>query len=157
MCQKREMWTLLTRVERSSLLQSHRLEKDKRQADRMKAILFLDEGRTYAEISRILFLDDETIRCYEERFRWGGIRAVLEDAYKGSEGKLSFKQEQELKKHLTEETYLTTEPILKYVESVYGKTYSTSGMHALLHRLGFVYKKAKWFLGKRMWQSRLHF
>ncbi len=104
------MGIFLTKVERSLLIQIHRAEKNKRQADRIKSILLLDEGWSYAEVARVLFLDDETIRRYEERYRWGGIKAVLEEDYKGSEGKLSFHQEQELKKHLTERTYLTTEP-----------------------------------------------
>lgn len=36
----------------------HRLEKDRRLADRIKAILLLNEGRSYAEISRILLFVD---------------------------------------------------------------------------------------------------
>lgn len=37
-------------------------ERDKRLCDRIKAVLAYDDGYSYAEISRILLLDDETIR-----------------------------------------------------------------------------------------------
>jgi len=142
------MAILLTSLERVELIGMHRMERDKRRADQIKTILHLDEGKSYAEISRLLFLDDETIRRYQERYRWGGIKAVLDDGRGGSEGNLSFAQEGELKEHLREQTYLTAEEIIESVKQSYGLRYSVSGMHHLLHRLGFVYKKAKGIPGK---------
>lgn len=138
----------LSSKEIEELKLAHRLERERRGADRIKAILLLDKGMSYAEVSRILLLDDETIRRYEARYRWGGVRGLLEEDYKGSEGKLLYLQEEELKRHLSEKTYLTTEPIVEYVFERYGVRYSMSGMQALLHRLGFVYKKAKGVPGK---------
>ena len=52
----------LTPQERSDLQKRHKKERDKRICDRIKAALAYDDGYTYTEISRILLLDDETIR-----------------------------------------------------------------------------------------------
>ena len=41
------------------------------------------------------------------------------------------------------QTYLTVEAIVEYVKQTYNVHYSISGMRQLLHRLKFVYKKAK--------------
>lgn len=45
-------------------------------------------------------------------------------------------------------TYLTVDAIVFYVKQTYGLAYSVSGMRQLLHRRGFVYKKAKLIPGK---------
>lgn len=50
--------------------------------------------------------------------------------------------------HLEVQTYLTVETIVEYVKHVYNVDYSISGMRQLLHRLKFVYKKAKTMPGK---------
>ncbi len=48
--------------EREVLIESHRAEQVKRHADRIKTILLLDSGMVYEEISKILLLDESTIR-----------------------------------------------------------------------------------------------
>ena len=54
----------LTQNQRDELKSQHRKERDKRVCDRIKAVLAYDDGLSYLEISRILLLDDETIRPY---------------------------------------------------------------------------------------------
>ena len=54
----------LTQKQRDELKSRHKKERDKRVCDRIKAILAYDDGLSYLEISRILLLDDETIRRY---------------------------------------------------------------------------------------------
>jgi DNA-binding NarL/FixJ family response regulator len=56
----------LTRKERSELIKLHHHEDGRKFADRIKTILLLDDGYSYAEISKVLFLDDQTIRNYEQ-------------------------------------------------------------------------------------------
>jgi DNA-binding NarL/FixJ family response regulator len=46
---------------RLELLRLHRLERDRRVADRIKAVLLSDDGWTYKEIAKALFLDEQTI------------------------------------------------------------------------------------------------
>lgn len=54
----------LAQKQREDLRARHKKERDKRVRDRIKAILAYDDGLSYLEISRILLLDDETIRRY---------------------------------------------------------------------------------------------
>jgi transposase len=55
---------------------------------------------------------------------------------------------EELAKHLEVQTYLTVDSIVEYVNQTYQVSYSISGMRHILHRLNFVYKKAKAVPGK---------
>jgi len=54
--------TELTPEERSELLKLHKAEDGRKFADRIKTILLLDDGYSYSQISKVLFLDDQTIR-----------------------------------------------------------------------------------------------
>lgn len=130
------------------LTEAHRAERDKRQADRIKTILLLNHGRTYAEVAQILLLDDSTIRRYEYEYRTGGLDVLLADTYKGSAGLLSATQEKELKLHLAEHTYHRAKDICEYIEQTYTTSYTPEGLVHLLHRLGFSYKKMKQVPGK---------
>ena len=58
----------LTRKQREELLASHRVERDGRVRDRIKAVLAYDDGYNYSEIAKILLLDDETIRRHVEDY-----------------------------------------------------------------------------------------
>ena len=57
--------------------------------------------------------------------------------------KLSVIQLKELDEHLEQNTYLTVEAIIAYVDEKNGVSYTVSGMTDLLHRLKFTYKKSK--------------
>lgn len=46
---------------RKKLISVHKKVKDKREADRIKAVILADEGFHYCEIARILLLDEQTI------------------------------------------------------------------------------------------------
>lgn len=80
------MKSYLTQTQRSELLREPNLEKDKHFADRIKAILHLDNGWSYEEVAQALLLDDSTIRRYEKNYLKGGIEGLLTDDYKGSFG-----------------------------------------------------------------------
>jgi DNA-binding NarL/FixJ family response regulator len=58
------MHTLLTENERFKLRSRHKREKEKPIAERIKAVLLLDEGCSYEEIAKALFLDDTTGTTY---------------------------------------------------------------------------------------------
>ena len=129
-------------------MEAHRAEHDKRQADRIKTILYLDEGKTYEEIERLLFLDDTTLRRYKKEYVAGGLDMLLEDKYKGSTGSLSTIQETELKQHLVRHTYHRAKDICEHIKNTYAVEYTPEGLVHLLHRLGFSYKKMKQVPGK---------
>ena len=56
----------LTQSERLNLETLHKRESERRFADRIKTVLLLDEGWAYAQIAKILLLDDQTARNYEK-------------------------------------------------------------------------------------------
>lgn len=130
------MHPILTPAVRSELLSRHKRERDRRVADRIKAVLWRDEGETYAEIARRLFLSEE------------GVRAQVEDYVKkekirpesgGSAPLLTETQTQALSAHITEKLYAKTVDICAYVSATFNVFYSVSGMTKMLKRLDFTY------------------
>ena len=130
----------LTSTEIIALKQAHRACKDKRAADRIKAIYSLGVGFSVEDVVEILMLDEETLRNYVKRYQSGGIKALIADHYQGSVSKLSVIQLNELNAHLEQYTYLTVEAIIAYVYEQYDVSYSVSGMTDLLHQKMLYYK-----------------
>jgi len=133
----------LTSAEIIALKQAHRACKDKRAADRIKAVYSLGVGFSVEDVVDILMLDEETLRNYVKRYQSGGIKALIADHYQGSVSKLSAIQLNELNAHLEQNTYLTVEAIIAHVYEQYDVSYTVSGMTDLIHRLKFTYKKSK--------------
>lgn len=142
------MANFLTPTERAKLLRHHKTERMRRFADRIKAILLLDDGWTYEEVAGALFLDDATIRRYHQAYKDEGINGLVKDAYKGGITKLTALEEEELKDHLSLVTYPSTKEIVAYVEREYDAEFTIGGMRHLLTRLGFSYIKPKVIPGK---------
>jgi transposase len=69
-------------------------------------------------------------------------------SYVGSEALLNAEQLRLLEAHLQTQVYATSEGVARYVEQCWGVRYTASGMTAVLHRLGYVYKKPKLQPGK---------
>jgi transposase len=132
------MEKMLTSTERQKLVVRHRKERDGRVRDRIKAVLAYDDGYSYSEISRILLLDDETIRRHIDDYQ---REKKLSTDNGGSDAKLSDKETRELMDHLQEVTYLYVKDICQYVWEIYGVQYSISGMTKWLHAHDFCYKK----------------
>jgi len=133
----------LTSEERLSLIKSHKLEKDGRKKDRIKFILLTNDGWSYKQISKVLFLDDQTLRNHWQQYESGGLKSLLNFHYAGRPTILSKFEYEELEAHLSENTYLTSHQIRKHIKQTYKKEYSKKGIISLLHKMGFVYKKAK--------------
>ena len=129
--------TLASR-EREELIKRHKKERDKRICDRIKAVLAYDEGYNYSEISRILLLDDETIRRYIDDY--SQLQKIKPNNV-GSESKFTESEKSELIQHLKGTTYLYVKDICVYVKKTFGKRYSISGMTKWLQLNGFRYKK----------------
>lgn len=142
------MKNFLTKNQEGNLKRRHRKCKKRRQADRIKAVLLRNDGYSFEEIAKILLLDDSTVRSYVENFEKKGVDDLLQENWTGGKGYLSAIQEKELKKHISDNLYMTTKKIRRYVKEKYGVTYKERGMNNLLHRLGFVYKKPKRIPGK---------
>ncbi|OGT92334.1 MAG: transposase [Gammaproteobacteria bacterium RIFOXYB2_FULL_38_6] len=127
---------------------AHRKTKNKKEAYRINALLLLNEGWTYSQISKALLLDEETLRAYVKRYCTGGLLSLLKDRYSGSRAKLSQAEIKEFCKYLEDNLHSKAEDIITYIKKTYGVTYTVSGITDLLHREGFVYKKTKIIPGK---------
>ena len=138
----------LTEAQTNELRRAHRAAKNKKDADKIKAVYLLSRGKTPQEIAEVLMLDIDTIGNYRKRYEADGVSGLLKNNYFGSEPMLSCAEIEELSSHLEIQTYLTVEAIVEHVKQVYNVHYSISGMRQLLHRLKFVYKKAKTIPGK---------
>jgi len=82
----------LSKTQLAELEQKHRKLRDKRQADRVKAVIALSKGWSAASISEILLFDEKTSRNYFNRYQQGGLAALLEDEHAGATAKLTERQ-----------------------------------------------------------------
>ncbi len=119
-----------------------------REAYRINAVILLGKGRAPADVADALLIDPDTARDYFKRYKKGGLDGLLRMSYIGSEALLDDTQLLELDDHLQSHLYLTAEAVARHVQKRWGVRYTPSGMTAVLHRLGYVYKKAKLEPGK---------
>ena len=133
----------------TELEQLHRRLRDKRQADRVKAVVALAKGWSAAQVAAILLFDEKTSRHYFDRYQQGGVPALLEDHYPGAEPKLDEHQTKELDQYLQEHLLPDAKAVIAYIQRQYKVEYSVSGVTDLLHRLGFSYKKPTHVPGKQ--------
>jgi transposase len=133
----------------AELKRLHRSLRDKHQADRVKAVIALSEGWSAADIAKILLFDEKTARLYFDRYQQGGADALLDDHYTGAEPKLDPHQMRELEAYLEEHILPDAKTVIAYIDRQYDIRYSLSGVTALLHRLGFSYKKPTHVPGKQ--------
>ena len=138
----------LSKKEEQELISCHRLEKDKRIADRLKTILALNNGYSYEEVSNLLLLDENTIRNNYQLFTEQGLSDLLTFNYVKPLSYLSEDELEELDKHLQGKMYLHSKDIRHYIEKTYKVRYTLEGVRALLERLNYVYKKTKHLPGK---------
>lgn len=131
----------LSQEEQKEIKQLHRNCKQRKHADKLKAILMLNDGLSCVSIGKLLLLDDDTIRIYRNTYLNQGVESLLNDSNKGSISFLSMEQLDTLEKHLIQNTYGDSKGIMAWIEKEFGVRYSCSGVNALLNRLGFVYKK----------------
>jgi transposase len=129
----------LTPEEKSELETRHQSCENRKEGDRIKAILLRSEGWTVPVISQALRIHPSTIIRHIQEYQTG----KLKNESGGSSGPLTGAQTQELITHLEANTYHHNYEIVMYVKERYGLTYTVSGMHKWLRRNGFSYKKPK--------------
>ena len=132
----------------AELRAAHRATRDKREADRIKAVVLLASGWSAEAVAEVLQVDANTVRNHFRRYQQGGLKALGHIAYRGSACALDEAQLRALDLHLEQHLYQTAKAVASWVEDTFGVTYTESGMTALLHRLGYVYKKPKVVPGK---------
>lgn len=138
----------LSAEELAELRAAHRRVREIREAYRINAVILLGQGRAVKDVADALLLDPETVRSYFKRYKKGGLDDLLRMSYVGSEALLNSTQLRALDAHLQDTVYHTAAEVARYVEQTWGVRYTPSGMTALLHRLGYVYKKTTLLPGK---------
>jgi transposase len=131
----------LTAKEVCSLRALHRSCRDRRLADRVKAVVLLGTGWTVTDTAEALLLEEDTVRSYRQTYQQGGLDLLLTVRYQGSEPKLNPDQIRELDQHLSTTTYLRVQDVVAYVKNTFGVVYTVAGMTDFLKRLDYVYKK----------------
>jgi len=131
---------ILNETERTELLVSHRKERDKRIADRIKVVLLTDDGWKPENIAKALFIDDNSVRRHLEDFL---SEKRLKPKYKGSEPILTTEESAELSQHVEENTYTMVKEIQAYILEKYKKGMNESVVYKWLKRNDFTYKKPK--------------
>jgi transposase len=135
----------LNDTERSQLKTQHKLERDGRVRDRIKAVILHDKGWSIAAIAEALLFSEDAIREHITEYRES---KKLKPENGGSVAKLSIEQSEQLKQHLQSHTYLYVKDIIAYVQSTWPITYSIPGMRNWLQRHDFSYKKPALVPGK---------
>jgi transposase len=129
----------LTSKQKSILEERHHLCTNRKEGDRIKAVLLRSEEWTVPMISQALRIHESTVTRHLDDYRQGKLTI----ASGGSISILNENQTAELMVYLEEHTHQTTQEIISYVQEKYGVSYSIPGMNKWLHRNGFSYKKPK--------------
>ena len=116
------------------------MERDRKIGDRMKVVMLADQGESFAEIARFLFIDEQTARRhlkdYFDNDKTGGSSG-------GSEGKLTQEQADRLRAILVTCDVPTAQTAVEKAKSLLGITFSLSGMTDWLKRNRFSFKKSE--------------
>jgi transposase len=127
----------------------HKTEKNKKIADRIKAILLFDNGYSQRQISEILLIDEDTVANWLKRYELShNIGGFLGDDYLPYEGKLTCQQTEQVKGYISENIITDSKQVVDYIKEQFGITYSTSGIQYLIKALGFTYKQLTLFPSK---------
>ena len=97
--------------ELADLRAAHRGTRDKREADRIKAVILLARGWRAEDVADALLIDPNTVRNHFKRYQQGGLPELLRVAYRGSDCELDAAQLAELDAHLQTEFYLSAKDV----------------------------------------------
>jgi transposase len=112
--------------------------RDVNERNRSCVILGRDDGHSPREIAAILRISESSVYDYQREY--DAKQKTINDPHCGKASKLTADQEAELKRHLSQMTYLKVGKICLYVLEAYQVKYTVAGMTNWLKRNGFVYK-----------------
>ena len=125
-----------------------RQTKSRKAADRMRVILLKAEGYKNHVIAHILQMSINSVGNHIKRYLRDGLDALCTTKYQGKQPRLTAEQQELLKIELKTHIYNTAEQVIAWVEEQFRVSYTLRGMHTLLKRLGFTYKKNRLVPGK---------
>ena len=136
----REKLFTLTRSQRDDLWRRYKQTTDRRVAERLHAILLLDEGRSASDVSAILHLHPKTLKRWVKIFATTGVDGLSTFNYVGNTPWLTDDQIEQFTAWLDQGVRSTKEAIA-WADEHFGLDYSESGMLKLLKRLDYRYKQ----------------
>lgn len=132
----------LTQAQQAELEKQIRQSKERKVADRLRVVLYKAQGHSHKFIANLLQMGRNQVTHLLQQFNQGGLPTLLQpNRAGGSSAKLTVEQQQALKTELKTKIYATAYQVIAWVEQQWGVVYDLSGMHKLLKRLGFSYKK----------------
>ncbi len=138
----------LTEEKRKELHKRIRQTKDRKMADRLRVVWLKAEGYKHHVIAHLLQMSINSVTKCLRRYLAGGLDAVCATKYQGKQARLTAGQQEILKIELKTHIYNTAAQVIAWVEKQFGVSYTVRGMHTLLKRLGFTYKKNRLMPGK---------
>jgi len=130
----------LTAEQKESLEKRHRIERDGRVRDRIKAVLLKSEVWTNVAIAQALRIHEDTVADHLSEWLQ---EQKLKPTNGGSESKLKRAQTKALEHHIENTLYTRAIDICAYVFKVTGVRYTVSGMTKWLRKHHFTYKHPK--------------
>ena len=124
----------LSKIARDGL-EEHRI------ARRANAMVLLDQGWSCSRVAAALLLDDDTIRQWYGTYEEEGLEGLRHFRQEGSACRLSLQQQSALAQWITAHLPRSTNAVGAWIKKTYGLSYSRPGLIALLHRLGFNYRR----------------
>lgn len=115
-----------------------------RLARRANALVLLDGGMSCAQIARVLFVDDDTIRDWHRLYLEHGIEGLAGFGYEGSECRLNEAERVRLRDWVARTLPRSSREVGAFIAAEFGIEYQArSGVIALLHRLGIEHRRPK--------------
>jgi transposase len=94
-------------------------------------------------VAAALLLDDDTVRNWHRAYEQGGVDGLKTFGHEGGCSRLSADQESALSDWVDTHSPRSIRKVGAWLRRTTGVSYSRSGLIALLHRLGFEYRKPK--------------
>lgn len=114
----------LDKKERQEMEKKIRETKDRKKADRLRVILYKDDGHSNKFIARSLQIGRNQVSKILERYQQAGWQVLLEpDNYQGSQPSLTQQQQQALKIELKTNIYSTANQVIAWVEQQWAVQY----------------------------------
>lgn len=131
----------LTPTDRAFVEELRGSTRDKGAYMKLTVLILLDMGKSYDEIEAILGIGRGSISNCRKKFESEGLDKYLDKNYVPYSGKLRADDLAVLGKDVESGLYTTSQEVAAHIEQAFGVSYSESAVRAVLHKLGFVYKK----------------
>lgn len=143
--------------QRFEIEKRQRKANDKRIFVRLSALLWLDDGLTQDQVARMLGMTKRQVSKWVGIFRDEGLDALCTLNYPGDPGALRAEQLASLKAEIRKGVFHNTNQIRDWIYKTFQVRYSSSGVKALLHRIGASYHKVSGFFWKADRKEQIRF